>query len=142
MTKNCHVGRAGASPTCAGWACCPLSLREEGQGEGHFRFVGNEAEGAHERASRQAERTGQGASQTGMRSFGVLSAPHRSTLDSRRPVLVVFIRGTNSILSKNISARTSVHLRAPARTDAQPFTALQKHVRGFSVRSRSVARMI
>ena len=36
-----------------------------GNGEGHFCFVGNEAEGAHECASRKAERTGQGASQTG-----------------------------------------------------------------------------
>src|SRR5688572_21624339 len=36
-----------------------------GQNEGHFRFVGNEAEGVHERASREAERAGQRASQTG-----------------------------------------------------------------------------
>ena len=44
----------------------PPSTSGRGQGEGHFRFVGNEAEGAHERASREAERTGQGASQTGI----------------------------------------------------------------------------
>jgi hypothetical protein len=46
-----------------------------GQGEGHFRFVGNESEGMHERAGREAERAGQGASQTGTSQVQCLSLP-------------------------------------------------------------------
>jgi hypothetical protein len=43
--------------------------------------------------------------------------------------------GRNSVLSKNISACTSVHLRAPACTDVHRFTVPEKRVRRYRVRT-------
>jgi hypothetical protein len=62
--------------------------------------------------------------------FLLSSVPYKSPESDRNPVL-----------SKIISACTSVHLRAPARTHVQRFTVPEKPVRRYSVRTALCSAM-
>jgi hypothetical protein len=69
------------------------------------------------------------------RSFDLLSAESVPSSSASLPSENQPKSDRNSVLSKNISACTSMHLRAPARTNGQLFTTSKKHVRGFAVRT-------